>query len=197
MGWLAVLSQVIHCLSESLVALTMIGAPQFIASAERLTPTRSVAEAINREATIHTPCAWSKTTEGSLAATYVPPTATVRPGRKPFVQLAPPLVEVAKPMSDPPPLNLRPAWKAVMIVEPEANMPGSTSVACWLSELVKGSVLKRVIANCCGGGGGEGSEGVTLRRRHRIRQDTTGQTPRAQRLGTLCRRRSFGWSVSQ
>ena len=43
------------------------------------------------------------------------------------------------------------------MVEPEAKMPGSTSVACWLSELVKVSVLNRVSANCCcGGGDGEG-----------------------------------------
>src|SRR5271165_4365108 len=138
----------------------MIGFPQFIASAERLTATRSVPDATNSEATIQTPCALSKTTEGSLAARYVPPAETVRPGRKPFVQLVPPFVEVAKPMSEAPPLNLRPTWKAVTIVEPDANMPGSTSVACWLSELVKMSALNRVSENCGGGGGWVGCEGV-------------------------------------
>jgi hypothetical protein len=71
-----------------------------------------------------------------------------------LVQLVPAFVEVAKPMSDAPPLNRRPIWRAVTIVEPEAKMPGSTSVACWLSEFVKVSVLNRA------GKARGGSEGV-------------------------------------
>ena len=57
------LSQVIHCLSASWVVLTMMGAPQFMASAERLTATRSVPAAIDSDATIQTPWALSKTTK--------------------------------------------------------------------------------------------------------------------------------------
>ena len=76
----------------------------------------------------------------------------MRPGSRPLVQLVPPFVEVAKPISEAPPLYRRPTWKAVTMVEPEAKMPGSTSVACWLSELVKVSVLNRVSAICGGVG---------------------------------------------
>src|SRR5438876_4488130 len=45
-------------------------------------------------------------------------------------------------MSDaPPPLAYRPCWNAATIVDPKANVSGSTSVACWLSGLVNGSEL--------------------------------------------------------
>ena len=66
------------------------------------------------------------------------------PGRNPLVQVAPPSVEVAKPISVPPPLKMRPTWNALTIVEPKANVSGSTSVACWLLALVKVSVLNLV-----------------------------------------------------
>src|SRR2546426_6550695 len=66
---------------------------------------------------------------------------TVLDGRKPLVKLFPPLVEVAKPMLEAPPLKKRPTWKAETKVEPEARVSGSTSVACWLVLLVNGSLL--------------------------------------------------------
>src|SRR5260370_28183337 len=66
----------------------------------------------------------------------------VVPGRKPLVKLLPPLVEVAKPMSEAPPLKKRPTWKAETIVEPKAKESSSTSVRCWLVLLVNGSLLR-------------------------------------------------------
>ena len=39
---------------------------------------------------------------------------------------------------------MRPTWNALTIVEPKANVSGSTSVACWLVPLVKVSVLSLV-----------------------------------------------------
>src|ERR1700674_3545275 len=66
------------------------------------------------------------------------------PGRNPLVQVVPPSVEVEKPMSAPPPLALRPTWNALTLVEPEANVSGSTSVGCWLVAFVKVSVLNLV-----------------------------------------------------
>src|SRR5437879_11885366 len=70
----------------------------------------------------------------------------VVPSRKPLVKLLPPLLEVANPMSEAPPLKKRPTWKVETKVEPEAKVSGSTSVACWLVLLVNGSLLicKRV-----------------------------------------------------
>src|SRR5690349_5915418 len=62
-------------------------------------------------------------------------------GRKPGVQLLPPLVEVAKPMLEDPPSKKRPTWKAETMVEPKEKVSGSTSVACWLVLLVYGSLL--------------------------------------------------------
>src|SRR5438128_7469876 len=82
--------------------------------------------------------------EGSLARAYVGfggVELTVAEGRKPLVQLLPPSVEVAKPMSEAPPLKKRPTWKVETKVEPEAKVSGSTSVACWLVLLVNGSLL--------------------------------------------------------
>src|SRR5208283_3649876 len=75
----------------------------------------------------------------------------VMPGRKPLVQAAPPLVDVAKPMSDAPPLKMRPTWNALTMVEPAAKELASTSVACWLLELVKVSVLSWVSETFGGG----------------------------------------------
>jgi hypothetical protein len=52
----------------------------------------------------------------------------VTPGRRPFVQLDPLLVDVAKPIAQAPPSYIRPTWNAATIVEPFANVSGSTSV---------------------------------------------------------------------
>src|SRR5437899_12933011 len=66
---------------------------------------------------------------------------TVLEGRNPDVQDLPPLVEVAKPMFEAPPSKNRPTWNAETIVDPEANVSGSTSVLCWLDVFVYGSLL--------------------------------------------------------
>src|SRR6476620_8774209 len=47
-------------------------------------------------------------------------------------------------MSAPPPSKKRPTWYAATTVEPNANVSGSTSVACWLDVFVNGSALTRV-----------------------------------------------------
>src|SRR5258708_37666391 len=65
----------------------------------------------------------------------------VVPGRKPLVKLLPPLVEVANPISEAPPLKKRPTWKVETRVEPKAKVSGSTSVRCWLVLLVNGALL--------------------------------------------------------
>ena len=57
------------------------------------------------------------------------------------VEIWPMPVEVANPMSAPPPLGTRATWKALTMVEPHANVSGSTSVLCSLSELWNLSVL--------------------------------------------------------
>ena len=49
-------------------------------------------------------------------------------------------------MSDDPPPNTRPTWKAETIVEPNAKVSGSTSVLCWACASVNGSVLTWVTA---------------------------------------------------
>ena len=69
-------------------------------------------------------------------------------------------MEVANPMSDAPPLKMRPTWNVLTIVEPEAAALTSTSVACWLDGLVKVSVLSWVRA--IAGGGGVCSGGCEL-----------------------------------
>src|SRR5205823_11957625 len=53
-------------------------------------------------------------------------------------------VDVAKPISEAPPPSMRPTWNAVTMIGPKANVSGSTSVACWLVELVYGSELSLV-----------------------------------------------------
>src|SRR2546430_1155371 len=50
-------------------------------------------------------------------------------------------------MSDEPPLKKRPVWNAQTTVEPKPKVSGSSSVACWLSVFVNGSVLTRVAAD--------------------------------------------------
>src|SRR6185437_15920338 len=54
-------------------------------------------------------------------------------------------------MSAPPPPEIRATWKLVIIVEPNEKLPGSTSVACWLVELVKVSVLNLTSGVVAGG----------------------------------------------
>src|SRR3954452_2746471 len=49
-------------------------------------------------------------------------------------------------MSLAPPSKKRPTWKAPTTVLPKANVSGSSSVACWLVELVNGSELTLVNA---------------------------------------------------
>jgi hypothetical protein len=51
-------------------------------------------------------------------------------GKKPSVQLTPSSRLVAQPMSLEPPLNTRPVWNVATTVDPNANVSGSTSVAC-------------------------------------------------------------------
>ena len=57
----------------------------------------------------------------------------------PLVHDAPLFAEVAKPMSDAPPLKKRPNWAAATIVEPNEYVSGSTIVLCWLDAFVNGS----------------------------------------------------------
>ena len=79
---------------------------------------------------IHTPCLASYATDGSLTRGNDPAgfVYSVIPRRNPCVQLAPPSWEVAQPMSEAPPFRKRPTWKVATIVEPKANVSGSTSV---------------------------------------------------------------------
>src|SRR3954454_7848009 len=66
------------------------------------------------------------------------------PGRKLEDHVVPPSVERTTPMSVEPPLKKRPTCMAPTTVLPNANVSGSTSVACWLVEFVNGSLLTRV-----------------------------------------------------
>jgi hypothetical protein len=91
---------------------------------------------IGSEEISQTLCRASYATDGSLTAAKLPPATVVMPGRKPDVQVAPELVEVAKPMFAAPPPKIRPTWNAETIVVPKVNVSGSTSVRCWLLVLV-------------------------------------------------------------
>src|SRR5438552_423663 len=64
---------------------------------------------------------------------------TVVPGRNPWVHVAPPSVEVAKPMFTAPPLKYRPTWNAVTIVFPNESESGSMSVLCCAPRSLYGS----------------------------------------------------------
>ncbi len=55
-------------------------------------------------------------------------------------------------MSEAPATKNLPVWKVATIVVPAALIEGSTSVACWLVALLKGSVLTSVTLNNEGGG---------------------------------------------
>src|SRR5215467_711455 len=54
-------------------------------------------------------------------------------------------------MSAAPPPKIRPTWKEEIIVVPKVKLSGSTSVACWLLELVKASVLSFTNGTVAGG----------------------------------------------
>src|SRR3954467_6543634 len=66
------------------------------------------------------------------------------PGRTPLAATAPVLFRVAQPMPDEPPSKKRPDCVAVTIVDPKANVSGSTAVLCWLVVFVNGPVNTRV-----------------------------------------------------
>src|SRR5579862_9483 len=176
---MAEVSQVIQFLSAFSVGATTTGLSQCTPSAERLVRT-CVSVPMARLEINQTLCARSKATAASLTALKVPPSKTVIPGKVPLLQLPPLFVEVANPISAPPPLKIRATWKPVTIVDPDENAPGSTSVACWLDELVNASELSRgspvvEIGLCVGVWEGEldpppqpeSSEEVNVRRRVR------------------------------
>ena len=113
---------------------------------ERLVTTSTAPPRMPSDEISQTLCLASKATEASLAALYLPPVFVVSPGSEPRVHVAPPLVEVAKPVSEDPPPDIRPIWNAATIVLPLTNVSGSTSVRCWAFVSVNGSVLTRVTA---------------------------------------------------
>src|SRR6185437_11176965 len=76
----------------------------------------------------------------------------VMPGRKPCVQVTPPFVEVAQPMSEDPPPDTRPDWKVDTIVLPKTYVSGSTWVRCWAWASVNGSELTWVSATLAAAG---------------------------------------------
>ena len=97
---------------------------------------------IGSDEIIQTPCLASYPTLVSLTAELVPPPwKVVIPGSTPLFQVRPASVEMAYPMSAPPPPEMRATWKLAMIVDANEKLPGSTSVACWLLAFVKVSVL--------------------------------------------------------
>src|SRR6478752_5317282 len=129
------------------------GGPQVRASSvERLTKTvgTAVLGRIGMDEISHAPCRASNATDGSLTRSNGLPAApelNVRPGRNPGApQVAPPFPERTKPISVDPPLKKRPTWNALTTVLPNAKVSGSSSVACWLEELVNGSALTGVNA---------------------------------------------------
>src|SRR5438105_15773458 len=92
--------------------------------------------------TIHTPCDRSWATDGSLTRANGPGGfwKTVMPGRVPLMYDAPLSTDLAKTMPEAPPSVKRPDCAAATPVEPKKNESGSTTVLCWLVELVNGSV---------------------------------------------------------
>src|SRR5438132_1768948 len=118
--------------------------PPFVDRFTRTTGTCPVAVS-GIDEMIHTPCLASKATDGSLTRGKDPGGFVYRviPGKNPCVQLAPPLRDVAHPMSDEPPLKNSSVWTVATLVDPKANVSGSTSVLCMLVVLVNGSELIR------------------------------------------------------
>src|SRR6185369_6500804 len=110
-------------------------------SSERLVRTSTADPLIPRLEISHTLCRASKATEASLTWPYGPPALVVMPGRKPLVQVAPPSPERVQPMLEAPPPKTRPTWNAATIVEPDANVSGSTSLWCCACASVYGSML--------------------------------------------------------
>src|ERR671927_927799 len=92
--------------------------------------------------TIQTLCRASYATDGSLTRAQGPAGVefTVRPGSCCAVHDDPLFVETETPRSDDPPSVKRPHCAAATIVLPNEYVSGSTIVACWLVELVNGSV---------------------------------------------------------
>src|SRR2546430_11971347 len=113
---------------------------------ERLVTTSTAPERMPSDEISHTLCLASKTTEASLAALYRPPVLVVMPGRDPWAQVAPPLREVAQPVSEAPPPTIRPIWNAATIVLPAVNVSGSTSGRGWARASGDGAVLTWVSA---------------------------------------------------
>ena len=70
---------------------------------------------------------------GSLARSAEPGRGeeSVTPGSKPVFHVAPASREVEKPIATAPPSKTRPVWNTETTVEPNANVSGSTCVACW------------------------------------------------------------------
>src|SRR4051794_31857480 len=103
------------------------------------------------------------------------------PGRKPWLQVEPPLVEVAHPIVDDPPPDTRPTWNADTIVLPKANVSGSTSVRCCAWASVTVSVLTRVsgtladavvvVASSTAATAGKANETARTDRRWKVRPD--------------------------
>src|SRR5205814_3037613 len=124
-GLLAVLSQTIQFLSLDPAAVR-IGLPQVVPPlVERLVTTSTAPDRMPSDEISHTLCLASKATEASLAWPYLPPVLVVRPGRLPCVQVAPPSLDVANPVSEEPPPKTRPIWNAETIVLPLMKVSGS------------------------------------------------------------------------
>src|SRR5712691_1002122 len=98
----------------------------------------------------HTLCMASKATEASVARSLGPaPTYLVIPGRRPLVHDDPLFVDVAKPMAQLPPSEIRPTWKVATMVEPFEYVSGSTSVWWFVvAELAQVACVKRSLLIC-------------------------------------------------
>ena len=81
----------------------------------------------------HVPCMASYAMTGSLARSDGPGRGdeSETPGNRPAFHVAPASRDVEKPMATAPPSKTRPVWKTETMVEPNANVSGSTCVACW------------------------------------------------------------------
>src|SRR5216683_8317105 len=109
------------------------------------------------------------------------------PGSKPEVHVEPAFCEVAKPIpEEPPSARKRPAWKTATTVLPAVTVWASTSVWCWLEELVNGSELTWTTL---GGGSAAAYAGAGVRPN---RADAA--TPRRKRVRQVIR--NLPWSGS-
>lgn len=77
----------------------------------------------------------------------------VRPGSTPLVHVTPPSFDVEKAVPEAPPSKYRPTCATETIVLPNANVSGSTAVACWLCGFLDRSAITSVIgiAACADG----------------------------------------------